>query len=162
MTTEERTLESGPVIVGIIAELIVIAFGVLLPISRASAVRSFVALALLNIGVLGGAITGTLLGRTWRSSALHGLVTGIIGGTVFAILLFGTVTKTLPSTRYSGFWTIHYFIATEVPIPSWIVVEYGYFVVAGISLLVGVFVLIESGIAAGAVASADAGRDFEG
>lgn len=77
----------------------------------------------------------------------YGLATGIVGGAVFALLLFGTVTKTLPSTRYTGFWTIHYFIATEVPIPSWVVVEYGYLVVAGISFLVGVFVLVESGIA---------------
>jgi hypothetical protein len=161
MDSEDRLRRWGPVLIGVFAELIVLAFGFLLPISQGSGVRFFVAMGLLNVGVLGGAVTGTLLGHSWRSNARNGLATGIVGGAVFALLLFGTVTKTLPSTRYTGFWTIHYFIATEVPIPSWVVVEYGYLVVGGISFLVGAFVLVESGIAAGAAASVSDTSDIE-
>lgn len=152
----------APVTLGVVVELVVIAVGVLLPLSSDGAVRTFLALGLLNVGVLGGAVTGVLVGRSWRPNARHGLATGAIGGAVLAGLLFGTVTDTLPSVRYSGLWTIHYLIATEVPTPSWMVVRYGRLVVAGIALALGTLVAMEAAIAAGAVASTGSPPPIDG
>jgi len=153
MAPGARRLSWPPIALGVVAELLAIAVGLWIPLASDPAVRTFLAIALLNVGVLGGGITGLVLSGPWRTNALHGAVTGVIGGAVFGVVLFGTVTNAVPSPRYAGFWTIHYLVATALPIPSWAVVRYGRLVVGGIAVLVGSFVAIEGSIAAGAVAS---------
>ena len=154
MALDDRRLAWVAILTGVGVELVAVAVGLLLPLSSGGEVRTFLALALLNVGLLGGAVTGLLLDGSWRSNARHGLVTGAIGGGAFAVALYLTVTNAVPVARNTGFWKIHFVVATEVPTPSWMVVRYGQFVVAGIALLVATFVALEAAVAAAAVTSA--------
>ncbi|SEP31330.1 hypothetical protein SAMN04487948_14413 [Halogranum amylolyticum] len=71
-----------------------------------------VVLSLLT-GLIGGLVTGRFTSGGWHTRAIHGLVTGLLGGFLFGVTLWFSMSSVVPRITYSIFWGFNYLLATN-------------------------------------------------
>jgi hypothetical protein len=99
-----------------------VAFGVLIEI-LAILIANFVSLPeaiiwvgvvlALTTGLVGGFVAGTFAIGGWQTRAVHGLLTGLIGGLLFGVTLWFSMSLAIPRADHSAFWGINYALATH-------------------------------------------------
>jgi hypothetical protein len=87
--------------------------------------------ALLLAGAAGGYVAGTFAGGDRRRRTVHGLLAGGVPGVLFGGTLAYAIRESA-APRHTVYWWLHYAVATNTP-PD-VVVRYGYYVLAGVSV----------------------------
>lgn len=64
-------------------------------------------------GLIGGLVTGQFTSGGWHTRAIHGPVTGLIGGLLFGVTLWLSMSSVIPRATYSVFWGFNYLLATN-------------------------------------------------
>jgi len=126
--------------------LVLVAVSVRVPASASP----FGIVFLLLAGPAGGYVAGTLAGGTRRNRAAHGLVSGGVGGLLFAPTLTYAIYESA-APRRTVYWWIHHEVATNTP-PD-VVVAYGDYILAGIGVAAALW--FAGGAALAAAASGD-------
>jgi hypothetical protein len=67
----------------------------------------------LTTGLIGGFVAGTFAIGGWQTRAVHGLLTGLIGGLLFGVTLWFSMSLAIPRADHSAFWGINYALATH-------------------------------------------------
>ncbi|MFH5797054.1 hypothetical protein [Haladaptatus sp. CMAA 1911] len=129
---------------GVLVELLAVAVGATIPLPRS--VRTSAAVALLGVGLAGGYVAGWFAGGNWRDGLHHGLVSGVIGGAMLAVVLGYTMST--PGSEVGAMWGMNYLIATG-GIPLWIAAYDAQLGIA-LPLLAGTIIAAEGAIAGGA------------
>ena len=147
----------------------VIALGVLVEI-LAILVANFVSLpgAIMWVGVILALTTGLVVGLVagrftsggWQRRAVHGLLTGLIGGLLFGVTLWFGMSYVIPRADHSALWGINYALATY-PIGirqvSWLYT--GNTLMMPLILFSMVLFAVEGYIAGGATPGSDLSQD---
>ncbi len=106
-----RVIRTRAIVFGVLVELVIICFANFIPLP--SSIISVGILITLSAGLVGGFIAGTLTNGGWKARAMHGLVSGFIGGVAFGITLWFSMSLVIPRTDYSALWGINYILATN-------------------------------------------------
>ena len=142
------------VLLGLVPPVSLVLLGVTVRIPERFSVLGI--LALLLAGPAGGYVAGIMAAGDRRRRALHGFVSGVLVGVpVGGTLVYAIHESEAP--RDTAYWWFHYAIATNTP-PS-VVVDYGYYVLTGIS--VGAALWYAFGAAAAAGASGRGRPEFD-
>ena len=114
----------------------------------------------LTIGLVGGLVAGRFTSGGWQTRAVHGLLTGLIGGLLFGVTLWFGMSYVIPRTGHSALWEINYALATY-PIGirqvSWLYT--GNTLMVPLVLLSMVLFAVEGYIAGGAAPGSELSRD---
>lgn len=71
-----------------------------------------VALALAT-GLTGGLVAGRFVGDGWRARGVNGLLAGLVGGALFGVTLWSSMSYVIPRAERSAFWGINYALAAH-------------------------------------------------
>lgn len=102
---------AGAVAVGLGLELLAIAVADLAAMPPAA---MWVGLAAVFLsGLVGGYVAGSLVGGGWRTRALYGFGTGLVGGVALGTTLWASMSYWIPRAEHSPFWAFNYLLATN-------------------------------------------------
>jgi len=129
---------------GVLVELLAVAVGATIPLPRG--VRTSAAVALLGVGLAGGYVAGWFAGGNWHDGLRHGMLAGVIGGAMLALVLGYTMAT--PGSEVGALWGMNHLIATGgIPL---CVAAYDALLGIALPLLAGTIVAVEGAIAGGA------------
>ncbi|WP_458186793.1 hypothetical protein [Haladaptatus sp. NG-WS-4] len=130
---------------GVLVQLLAVLVGATIPLPRR--IRVTAAVALLTVGLAGGYVAGWFAGGTWRDGVAHGLLAGMGGGVVLALVLHYTMTT--PGSEVGALWGLNYLIATS-GIPTQLAAEFDAELGVVIPALAGLLLALEGALAGGA------------
>lgn len=114
----------------------------------------------LATGLVGGFVAGRFTSGGWQARAMHGLLTGLIGGLLFGVTLWFGMSYVIPRADHSALWGINYALATY-PIGirqlSWLYT--GNTLIVPLILLSMALFAVEGYIAGGAAPRSDLSHD---
>jgi hypothetical protein len=149
---------SSAIVLGVLVEVLVILVANF--VSLPEALMWVGVVLVLTTGLVGGIVTGRFTSGGWQTRAVHGLLTGLIGGLLFGVTLWFGMSYVIPRADHSALWGINYTLATY-PIGirqlSWLYTGNS-LMVPLILLSMGLFA-VEGYIASGAVPGSDLAQD---